>query len=153
MTRKFSVLSIAALVIAVAPAFANLNPDAVAQLDQIVAAAKTIETDAQDVSALLRVKTPNYDRVGEKMQVIGEHSGELNRLIEQLESSNSNMTVAQRAEFNRIQELGQLVNIFFVNKSDLLSAQRLERNVLRAKADGIARRAGLLQKAAQRIRS
>ena len=153
MTRKSLVLSIAAFVIAVAPAFANLNPDAAAQLDQIVAAAKTIQTDAQDVSALLRAKTPNFDRIGEKMQVMSQHSTELNRLIENLDSANLDMTATQRAEFNRMKELAQLVNIFVANKSDMLSAQRRERGVLRAKADGIAKRANLLQQAAERIRS
>jgi ABC-type transporter Mla subunit MlaD len=152
MTRKSLLLSIAALAITVAPASANLKPHAAAQLDQIVAAAKTIQTDAQDVSTLLRAKTPNFDRVSEKMQVMGEHSTELNRLIEQLEAANTEATPAQRAEFDRMKELAQLVNIFVANKSDLLSAPRRERNVLRAKADGIAKRAGLLQQSAQRVR-
>lgn len=153
MTPKSMILSAAAFVMAVAPAFATDHRTASSHLDEIVTSAKKTQLEAREISNLLKVKTPDYDRVRTKMQLLTEHAADVNRLVAELEASNPSLSSSQQAEFNRLKEIAKLVDVFVTNKNNLLASSDLNRKLLRAKADGIAKRAEMVQESAIRIRS
>lgn len=153
MTRNSLILTAVAFAMTAAPAFANGDHSTASQLDQIAAVAKQTQSEAREAATLLRAKNPDYERVNGMMETLRGHSAEVNRLIAEFEGANHSMTSSQRAEFDRLKELAQLLDIFVTNKSNMLTASKRDRNLLRAKADGIAKRAEMVHQSALKIRS
>lgn len=124
-------------------------------LDQIVAQAKQTQTEAREISGMLKAKQPQFAAVSGKMEQLERHASDVNRLIASLEGSFApTLTGVQSHELQRMKNVMAIINVFIENKKQLLASDRRasQRSLLRAKADGIAQRAALVQESALRIR-
>jgi hypothetical protein len=153
MIRRFMV--VAAVVALGMPGFArdtsaNLPPTA----EILVMEAKKVELEAQDISKELRSRQFDLDKVKGMMSNLTAHIESVNRMVAELEPMQTSMSEQQKAKFEQVKSKAQLLTIFAANKQDMLSGDRPEKNrsLLRAKADGIAKRAELLQQSAMALR-
>ena len=148
----------AALVIAV-PALANGNTESAstiaAHVDRLVADAKKPQMEAREIGVLLKAKNPDFAAVNANMAELTAHVSQLTESVTQFESVQSSFHAKQQAEFERIKSAVAVLKIFLDNKSEILAGSGAleQRNLLRAKADGIAKRAELVQVSAHRLRS
>jgi chromosome segregation ATPase len=124
-------------------------------LNQIVAEAKSTQAEAREISSLLKSKTPDLDRVKAKMETLTVHAGSLAEHIAALESHAHELSMPQQQELARMKEISALLQLFVEQKKlGLEQAEALRnRSLLRAQADGIALRAGMVERSAQKLRS
>ena len=148
--NHFLRIALAALVLTV-PAFANTNPS---HLDQLVADAKQTQLEAREIGVLLKAKSPDFELVRSRMQTRIQHASKLNDSVAEFEAANATLTPRQQAEFDRIKSAAAVLKIFAENKHGILAGSdvREQRSLLRAKAEGIAKRAELVQVSAHKIR-
>ncbi len=133
---------------------AALAADASATLPSIVDAAKRTHNEAREISSMLQVKNPDLDAVRGRVATLATHSNELDQLVRAAEAEMHSLSDPQKAELVRMQNLAKLVAVFVDNKQAILNADNAQkhRTLLRAKANGIAERAELLQRSALRLK-
>lgn len=150
------------LAVAAVPAFGNDSHGSAAGsqpksawVDQVVAEAKKAQIEAREISDLLKDKRSDTARIASKLAYLSQHAAKVNELIASLDVASLQLTPAQMSEFERMKQASQILNIFVENKRNLLDAGKLQthRGLLRAKADGIAKRAEFVQVSALRARS
>lgn len=131
-------------------AAANLPPTA----EVLAIEAKKVQVEAQDISRELRARQFDLDKVKGMTGNLTAHVESVNRIVAELESMQSAMTGQQRTTFEQVKVKAQLLTIFATNKQDVVLGNQPEKNrsLLRAKAEGIARRAQLLQQSATALR-
>lgn len=121
-----------------------------ANLESITESANKTQAEAREIAAMLKVKKPDFDAVKNRMATLESHSDELTKMIEEAEP-----TLGSQAEFAKVRELAKIVAVFVDNKKAMLESDDRAKNreLLRAKADGIAQRAELIRRAAQKLKS
>ena len=131
-------------------AAADLPPKA----EALIVEAKKVQLEAQDISKELRVKQFDLNKVKEMMTNLTGHVEAVNKMVVELQPMEPSMTEDQKAKFNLVKTKAELLTIFAANKKDMLLGDRPEKNrsLLRAKADGIAKRSELLQQSAMALR-
>jgi chromosome segregation ATPase len=124
-------------------------------LNQIVAEAKSTQAEAREISSLLKAKTPDLDRVKSKMETLTDHATNLAQHIAALEAHFDELTVRQQQELARMKNVSALLQLFVEQKRLGLEQAEAARNrsLLRAQADGIALRAGMVERSALKLRS
>lgn len=119
----------------------------------IVSDAAKIERDASAIRDMLKAKNFNVDEVRKNADTLGASIATLREDVEKFESTNPEMTEAQKRDWELLKTKAQLLTIYHGQKSELLSSEDVvkKRSLLRAHAKGIAERAALLQKTASRL--
>jgi hypothetical protein len=148
------VLTTAMLVVTSTFAFAN-STDTNASLTQIVTEAKKTQLEAKEISTLLKAKKPDFDRVTTKINLLEQHAAAVRDLITAFEANNDSLTPTQKLELDRMKTTAEIVRIFVHNKKEIIASGEAsqKKSTLRAKANGIAMRAEMMQQSALRIRS
>ena len=147
-------LIMTAAVTLVAPGVARDTADLGSKAEALVAEAKKVQLEAQDISKELRVKQFDLNKVQEMMSTLTAHVESVNRMVTELEPMEPSMTEQQKTNFNLVKSKAELLTVFATNKQNVLSGDRPHKNrpLLRAKADGIAQRSEMLQKSAMALR-
>lgn len=150
VTKTLVALTIAAFAAVPVMAFNDgTGPHAV--YDDIARNAATVQSEAREISQMLKGKSYDIGVVKQKLAAMEEHAAKVHQSLAQLQPSDD-WSQEQRAEFDRLKSVAELMNIFIEDKRSNLEGDRAERKMLRAKADGIAIRAELVQKSALRLR-
>ncbi|HBY63551.1 MAG TPA: hypothetical protein DEH78_27315 [Solibacterales bacterium] len=120
----------------------------------LISEAKKVQLEAQDISKELRVRQFDLNKVKEMMTSLTAHVEAVNKMVAELQPMEQSMTGQQQAKFNLIKTKAELLTIFATNKQGMLLGDQPEksRSVLRAKAEGIAKRSEMLQKSAMALR-
>lgn len=136
------------LALAVSPA-AALDQEFAAQL---LESAKNIERDAGQVSTALKSKALNADDVRSKVDAMSGDVTKLQELVTRFEEGHPQMSQRDAAEWKQVKEKVQLLEIFHGQKQKLAAGDLSKnRTLLRAHADGVARRALKLQQTVTRL--
>lgn len=114
--------------------------------------AKRLEAEARDIARQLRAKKADVSRAAERMEVLENHLRELESHIAAFEAAKPPLNTAQEAQFERIKAISaSLQAVTTAKKATIESSDSRKRDLLRAHAIGIARRAEMLQQAALRM--
>ncbi|MBK9168963.1 MAG: hypothetical protein IPM24_16040 [Bryobacterales bacterium] len=91
--------------------------------------------------------------IRDKMEPLEKHVGTLHELVGSLEGERSSMTASQVAALDRVKLKSELLHVFTNNKKNMLEGDwRKNRSMLRAKAEGIAKRAQALRQSARGLK-
>ncbi|MBC7925565.1 MAG: hypothetical protein H7039_07900 [Bryobacteraceae bacterium] len=122
--------------------------------EQLVTEAKKVQLEAQDISKELKPRGFDLARVQEMMANLERHVTSVDQLVKDLAPHEPQMTSHQKAKYEAVKMKAQLLTVFITNKRNILAGDELSKNrsLLRSKADGIARRAELLQQSAMALR-
>lgn len=155
--RTLLATTTAALVLGI-PALANGNtgPAAtiISHVDRLVADAKKAQNEAREIGVLLKAKQPDFSAIQANMAELAAHVAGLKQGVADFEAAYPTLSAKQQAEFDRMKSAVAVLAIFLDNKSEILAGSSAleQRKLLRAKAEGIAKRAELVQLSAHRLR-
>lgn len=127
-------------------------PAAVAEtrgsFDQVVADAQTIRTEALDVKRLLKDKSADPTAVAQRVATLEAHAKSLKTALAYLQGDQT-LTPSQRAAVDKAMAATEPMIVILNNKLSLLAdAEKAakQRGLLRDKADGIAKRAQMVER-------
>ena len=113
-----------------------------------------IHSDAAELSKDLKSKTVDESKVKADIAALGDDIIKLRKDVETIDASLNSLTAEQKKDWELIKMKVQLLNIFYDRKTELLSGDlKKNRSMLRAHADGIARRAAMLRDTAMKMKS
>lgn len=124
--------------------------------DRIVANAENIRRDAQDVHRMLRDKKADLMVVAQRVAAIDSQAQTLNSVLAAVARTDSSLTPAQVAAIDGARTVAMNMAAVLKSKTALLNdGQRAakERNLLRAKADAVAKRAAMVERQVAPLRS
>ena len=151
---RTAILGIAtAALIAAAPAAAAARTSPA--VDQIVADAQKVREEAQEVKLLLKHRAADAAALQQRLGVIETHAKALKAAIAEVRTSQTSLTSKQLEALERAHGAAETLLVMLTNKAAIVAdAARFEkeRGLLRAKADGIARRAQLVEQQMERLR-
>ncbi len=130
--------------------FANNMPGA---LGEIANHARSLRTEAQTMSQQLKNKQVDKQLLEQKLATVEENVAKLRELIASVEASNPELTPSQKQSWELVKTKVELLNIFTNHKKDLVGKEDIQkkRSLLRAHAEGIAKRAAMLEQTAAKI--
>lgn len=119
----------------------------------LVGDAANIERDARDLSSALKSKTTSKEVLKAKSESLGSDILKLKNDVEAFEASNPNLTPRQKQDWELVKTKAQLLLVFYERKAEMLASGDWlkKRSMIRAYADGIAKRADMLQTTANRL--
>jgi hypothetical protein len=120
-----------------------------ADLNAIVQHARSVEMDAKQIVAALKSKNFDANEIKAKLEEKGKTIADLKEAVAAYEAANP--SVAGTAAWKDVKDRVTLLEIFLNRKVDLLNDARKNRTMLRAHADGIAKRAAGLQQSASQL--
>lgn len=147
--RTLMLTALAAAYLTFAPA-----PAAAGDYDQILADARAVRTEAEEVRLLLKHKAADQVVLQQRLDVIGQHARSLKDAVHALDTTG--LSSRQMAALEKARTTAETLLVMLDNKVALLSAPdglSKQRGLLRAKAEGIATRAGIVEKQLQQLRS
>jgi len=113
-----------------------------------------IQLDATELSKDLKAKVLDESKVKADIAALGQDIIKLRKDVETIDASLNSLTAEQKKDWELIKTKVQLLNIFYDRKTDLLQGDlKKNRSMLRAHADGIAKRAALLRETAMKMKS
>lgn len=120
------------------------------QLSDIRSHAANVQRQSESMSQLLKAKSPDVSQLREKLDLASADIAKLKTLVAELEGSS---TVAQSRDWQLLKERVQLLDIFHNAKREMVTTDQVakKRSILRAHADGIAKRAAMLQVTVDRL--
>lgn len=130
--------------------FANNMPGA---LSEITNHARSLRMEAQTMSQQLKNKQVDKQLLEQKLATVEENVAKLRELIASVEASNPELTPSQKQSWELVKTKVELLNIFTSHKKDLVGKEDIQkkRSLLRAHAEGIAKRAAMLEQTAAKI--
>lgn len=150
---RTAILRIAAIaLVAAAPAAAAASTPAI---EQIVAEAQKVRGEAEEVKLLLKHKAADQAAVQQRLGVLETHAKALKAAIADVRATQTSLSSKQVEALERAQSAADTLLVLLTNKAAILAdVTRFEkdRGLLRAKADGIAQRAILVEKQMERLR-
>ncbi|MGE0460857.1 MAG: hypothetical protein AB7Q16_05770 [Vicinamibacterales bacterium] len=149
MTTAF-VLGIA-LAAAPAPA-ADLGP----AIEQVAAHAARVSADAREIRQLLRGGRPDFALVRERVATLEAQAGSLRDAIAAVDAARADLTSTQVAALDRARRASDTLLVLLANKAPMLQdAETVKKNrrLLRAKAEGIAKRADIVRQQIGQVRA
>jgi uncharacterized coiled-coil DUF342 family protein len=141
------------VMLSAAPAAAT---DTRATVDQIVSDAQKVRAEALDIKQLLRASRPDLEQVQERLATLSTHADALKQAMDGFDVDGANLTAAQRAAFDRARAATDTLRVLLANKTTMIAdaeAAMKNRGLLRAKADGIAKRADIVQQQLTQLRT
>lgn len=133
----------------------SASANTVATFDQIAAEAQKVRVEAQEVKQLLKAKKPDFALVQQRLDALETHAQALRQSMSAVDAAAA-MTPAQTAALERARAATDTLLVMLDNKATMLAdaeAATRQRGLLRAKADGIAKRAGIVEKQMAQLRS
>ncbi|MFN7924509.1 MAG: hypothetical protein U0Q16_30690 [Bryobacteraceae bacterium] len=121
-------------------------------VDQMLESARNLERDASVVSLALKSKKADAEDVKKKIDAMSADLGRLHELVAKFESTNPQLSGRDRTDWQLIKDKVKLLEIFHDRKKQLASEDfSRNRTLIRAHADGVAKRAQRLQETARRL--
>ncbi|MDZ4797135.1 MAG: hypothetical protein SGI92_03150 [Bryobacteraceae bacterium] len=122
---------------------------------EISDAAQRTQTEARSISAALKTKNPNLTSIRTQLTTLENHATELSKMVEAIQADGASLTGTQKVAFERMTMAAKIVSVFVENKKNLMDGVDAGKSIalLRAKADGIALRADMVQKSAARLKT
>lgn len=142
--------ALAAAVLVSAPALA-----ATPAIDQVVADAQKVREEAEDVKLLLKHRAADQAVLLQRLGVIEAHAKSLKSALATVRTSETGLTSKQVEAIERAHSAAETLLILLANKTAILADPATidkQRRLLRAKADGIAQRAMLVERQMERLR-
>jgi len=135
-----------------ASAWAN-NLNMSTTLSDISMHAQKVQRSAEEMSALLKSKAVDRTVLEQRMEAVHQDVSRLKDLVATIEASGLELTPSQQLNWQKLKTKVELLQVFANNKKELLERGDLQksRSLLRAHADGIAKRAALLQQTAAKL--
>lgn len=129
------------------------NNNITGAIGEINSHALAVQKSAEWISQQLKSKQPDAQQLEQRLATVDENIGKLKDLVAGLEASHPSLTATQQQHWDKMKMKVDLLAVFANVKKDLLSKGELEknRNLLRAHANGIAKRAVLLQQTAAKV--
>jgi hypothetical protein len=134
-------------------AFGSTFAFADSRFSDIRAHAARVEKDNLEIARLLKAKQPDLTQVRDRLNATGQDLEKIKSLVADLDAQKPGLNGTAVEDFNLLRQKVQLLDIFHGAKQDLLKAENPSKNrsLLRAHAEGVARRAALLQQTAGRL--
>lgn len=122
-------------------------------LGEITNHARSLQKEAQTMSQQLKNKQVDKQLLEQKLATVEENINKLRELVASVEASNPELTPTQKQNWELVKTKVELLNIFANYKKDLVTKDDLQkkRSILRAHANGIAKRAAMLEQTASKI--
>ncbi|MEZ5356182.1 MAG: hypothetical protein R2762_26400 [Bryobacteraceae bacterium] len=118
----------------------------------IIGDAANIEKDAQAISYALKPKMFDSAKIRADVEQLGVHIATLRKDVETLDGNLASLSAQQQTDWELVKTKVQLLTIFYDRKNDLMNGDLMKnRSLIRANADGIAKRARMLQQTASRL--
>lgn len=118
-----------------------------ATIEQMRDEARKLRDEARQASSLLKSKSVDAKSVLESLDAKEETIAKLRDLAATFEAAGSELTPAQRQQWDLVKTKIQLLEVFHGNKKRLAEGDlRKNRGMVRAHADGLAFRAAALEK-------
>ncbi|MFN7937947.1 MAG: hypothetical protein U0R19_31750 [Bryobacteraceae bacterium] len=119
----------------------------------IIGDAANIQRDAEKLSRDLKQKTLDETKLKQDITGLNENVGKLKRDVTELDAKLGSMTEAQKKEWDLVKTKAELLTIFAAQKATLMDSGEFKKNrsILRAHANGIAKRAAMLQQTVNRL--
>lgn len=126
-----------------------------AALDEIVSQATKVRTTASEAAQQLRNRNADFNKVTDLVRTLDQDAEALKAKVAEFEAAHGNLTERELRELEKIRSVAAIVNVFVDNKLEILKASDLarQRELLRAKAEGIVKRADILMQSASRLKS
>jgi len=145
-------LTIAALALGL-PRSAAADPRA--PLDDVLASAADVRIEAMELTQVLRDRRPNMLVVLQRLSVLQERARTLQENMATVDVETISLVPADRVSLQRARAASDALMVLLQNKAALLAdperAAR-ERRLIRAKAEGIAKRAEVVADQVARVR-
>jgi hypothetical protein len=154
--RNLMMIGLALTVMLSAAPAAAAATDTRATVDQIVSDAQKVRAEALDIKQLLRASQPDLEQVQQRLAALSTHADALKQAMDGFDVDGANLTAAQRAAFDRARAATDTLRVLLANKTTIIAdaeAARKNRSLLRAKADGIAKRADIVQQQLTQLRT
>ncbi len=151
---NFKIQVLAGIVFVLAVSYAAAENSLSSKAEELITEAKKVQLEAVGIGKELRVKTFQVDKVKGMLDVLVGHVEAIERIAAELASFETQMSSEQKTKYEAIKVKSQILTIFAKNKKDMLMGEDPSQNraMLRAKADGIAKRAEMLQQSAMVLR-
>jgi DNA repair ATPase RecN len=130
-------------------------PSRSAALDEIVSHASKVRTTASEAFQHLKNRNADYTKVKELVATLDRDAEALKAKVAEFEAANANLPERDLRELEKLRSVATIVNVFVDNKLEILKSNDLDRQrvLLRAKADGIVKRADMILQSASRLKS
>ncbi len=122
-------------------------------LGDIVTHAQAVRQEAEQLSTQLKAKQTNRESLEKGMAALEERIGKLKELVASTESAGPQLTPAQKEAWEKMKMKVDLLSVFANNKKEMMASGDIAKNrsFLKAHADGIAKRAAMLEQTASRM--
>jgi len=112
--------------------------------------ASSLQRESQEMSKMLKAKKPDVDLLRQKLDTT---SADLEKLQTLVMDVDANSSLNGSTDWARVKDKVQLLAIFHNAKRELLTGDQpvKQRTLLRAHAEGVAKRAALLQQTVDRL--
>jgi hypothetical protein len=141
---KYTALSLIAAGLLAVPVFAS------APYEQIVTEARKTQQEALELAKVLKSKNADVAAATQMLDRLSQHALEVKNMIDATDTSA--LDGRQKAEFERMKMASDVMAVFINNKRALLQDAGRNRALLRAKAEGIALRAALVEQSAIKLK-
>ncbi len=138
-----------------APAMAA-GPDLGTAVEQVITEASRVSTEAQEIRQLLRSGRPDVELVRQRVAALETHAASLKEAIATADAAGTTLTPVQAEALARARRASDTLRVLLANKASMLQdgeSVRKNRGLLRAKAEGIARRADIVRQQMGQVRS
>lgn len=145
MKRLFTLLASAALAL---PLMADSQA-----FRGIIGDAANIQRDAEKLSRDLKQKALDEAKLKEDITALNTNVAKLKQDVTELDGKLTSMSDAQKKEWELVKTKAELLTIFAGRKATLMESGDFKKNrsMLRAHADGISKRAAMLQQTVNRL--
>lgn len=119
----------------------------------IIGDAANIQRDAEKLSRDLKEKAVDEALVKKDIQALNADVAKLKQDVMEMDGKLGQLTDAQKKEWELVKTKAELLTIFAGRKATLMESGefRKNRSMLRAHADGVAKRAAMLQQTVNRL--
>lgn len=148
MKTTLSMILVCAL--AVIPGSANANTTLAGQL---TSEARELRAMADDLAKQLKNRRADVSIVGSRLDEFVRKSGEIRRLVAELDQSGLTLNASRQREFDRLKNLAATLDLFVTNKKELAEGGQAAQNreMLRAHTVGVATRAEMIEKTVRKL--
>lgn len=123
---------------------------AASSVDQVTSQAREVRAEARAIKALLQMKQPDFSVIRQRLDGLDAQGKALGATLAALEADGTSLTTpAQRAAVQQSKLAVDAMQVILANKSTLLADEtqaRKHRNLLRAKAEAVAKRAEMVDR-------
>ncbi len=148
MKTTLSMMLVCAL--ALIPGSANANT---ALAGQLSSEARELRVMADDLAKQLKNRRADVSIVESRLDEFVRKSGEISRLVAELDQSGLMLDARRQREFDRLKALASTLDLFIVNKKGLVEGGQAaqQREMLRAHTVGVATRAEMIEKTVRKL--